>query len=155
MVGRARQTAHKFSSVFCFEVRTMDTRIAAKDFAAHLISKIDVLDNSLRRIPRSEYRSFLFLPITRLIPPDVSGAGPIAVEPQVFDLLVDLMHNRPEVVRWANSCVGLWRPGRCGSAPRQPGRLRQRPDPPPGMTGTRSPDAPAPPPLTVALTKLV
>ena len=24
----------------------------------------------------------------------MSGAGPIAVEPQVFDLLVDLMHNR-------------------------------------------------------------
>jgi DNA-binding winged helix-turn-helix (wHTH) protein len=41
-----------------------------------------------------------FLPVIRMVPTDVSSrAAPIAAEPQVFDLLVDLVQNRDRIVR--------------------------------------------------------
>ena len=69
-------------------------------------------------------RCNFFLPLMRLMPTDVSsrrGARPIAVEPQVFDLLVHLVQNRDRI----------------------------------SSTSTNSDVPAAPPPLTVALTKLV
>jgi len=47
-------------------------------------------------------RCNFFLPVIRLMPTDVSsrrGASPIAVEPQVFDLLVHPVQNRDRIVR--------------------------------------------------------
>jgi hypothetical protein len=81
------------------------------------------------------------------------GARPIAVEPQVFDWLADSVQNRDRAVREDDllaSSVAV------GSS-----RIRPLPAAPMSRAsmlwhhGTRSPDAAAPPPLTIELTKFV
>jgi len=71
-------------------------------------------------------RCNFFLPVIRLMPTDVSsrrGARPIAVEPQVFDLLVHLVQNRDRIVRKDDRLAsvrgaGSWRPSPAAATPR-------------------------------------
>src|SRR5712675_1764910 len=87
-------------------------RTEAKDFVACSIFVVDVLDfRSMRPSPLGERVQFLFANHT--LDTDRRelrrGDTPIAIEPQVFDVLTYLLENRERVVSKDDLFASVWR----------------------------------------------